>query len=338
MKKIAAFLLAVALLGLTACGGTVVHQPDLEETKPWDTTTKYEKSVYKIERFKMKREGKNTVPDGDPIATGTYTTEIEITSADETKVKNSFSLTYADDERAGADRGKTDTIESECVFGTIGAYPSYSYRNAVLAPRDGESKNNSHTITANYKNEEKDGLAGLTSKIAWHGEEKTIRLKSGGQVYDNEQLFYMLRAFKKTKPEGSESFRLSNLFDAHNAGAYSAYNMSFSVAKEKETLFVDESFTRFSTQTQNDKGETLESIGSDGNGHAKVECVKGTLSINATNPGPPETVYISNVPFRIDDNNKTSKVIMKIVRKQYSGAEETYNIVYTLESYTTQKA
>lgn len=350
MKKILAFLLAVTLLGLTACSSGVVHQADLDETKPWETSSKYEKSVFTVERYKMKRSGKNTVTDGDPIAVGTYVTEIEILPATadsdsrdtQTKVKNSFTLTYADDERAGANRGLTDTIESECVFSTIGAIPAWSYRKATLAPREGESRNDSHTIFANYKTSETDingtTVAGMTSQISWHDTQSTLTISTSGQVFDNEQLYYMLRAFKNTAAEGSETFQLSNLFDAHNAGSYSVYNMSLSIAEEKETLFVDESFTQFSTQSQNDKGETLESIASDGNGHAKVECIKGSVGINATNSGPADTVYFSNVPFRIDDNNKTNKVIMKIIRKQYSGAEETYNILYTLQSYTTTKA
>lgn len=341
MKKIITLLLCVALLGLTACGNQVVHTADMDEVKPWDTVTKYERCEYTVERYRMTRSGKTTVTDGDPIAVGRYVTAVQINDGS-TRVTNEFTLTYADDDRAGASRGLTDTTVSDCEFASTGGFPTYSYRKTTLAPRENESRNNSYEIFANYRTEPFD-VHGRTidanvSKMLWHDAESSISIQTEGQVFDNEQLYYMLRAFKNIHTEGSETFALSTLFDAHNNGAFSTHGMSLSIAKAAEVLDLDESFTRFSTQTQNDRGETLESIESDGNGHAKLRCLKGTLAETSSNPGPAFTIYFSDVPFRINEHNSTQKVIVRIVTKEYSAAEETYNMIYTLTGYTTQKA
>lgn len=338
MKKIISLLLCVSLLGLTACSNQVVHTADMDEVKPWDTVTKYERCEYKVERYRMKRSGKATVTDGDPIAVGSYVTTVKIND-DSTRVTNQFTLTYAEDDRAGASQGLTDTTESDCEFASTGGFPTYSYRKTTLAPRAGEQRNNSYEIFANYRTTPFEvhgrSIDANVTKMLWHDTESSLSIQTEGQVFDNEQLYYMLRAFKNIRTEGSERFSLSTLFDAHNNGAFSTHSMSLSIDKAAEVLDLDESFTRFSTQTQNDRGETIESIASDGQGHAKLRCLKGTLSVSSTNPGPAFIIYFSDVPFRINEHNSTKKVIARIVTKEFTAAEETYNMIYTLTGYTT---
>lgn len=342
MKRKIALLLAILSLALTACRNTLVHMPTLDDTLPWDTATDYEKSTFTVERYKMKRDGKNTVRDGAPIAVGEYVTEIDINGTD-TTVKNAFTLTYSADEASTASKaGMTDSFQSECVFATTSGYPAYSYRNFTLAPRE-NLKDKSHTIIANYKADEAYGLQATTSSIDMYGEAKTLALKASGQLYDNEQLYVMLRAFSNVKTEGSETFQLVNLFDAHNNGAFGTHAMSLSIAKTKEALFLDERFLAFDTVTQNDKGEDLHTINrseTDGVVKARIDCLVGTLSKTGDKSGPAQTVYFADVPFKIasDDSTQTTrKVILQIVTREYAGTDEAFNMVFTLTDYTTTK-
>lgn len=346
MKKLLAILLAAATLSLAACGGTVAHVANIEDKKPWAATGtgSYEKCVYDIERRDITRSGDDQI-----IATGTYTTEVEVESDERTVVSASFTLTYVDDERAGSSRGLTDTYVAACAFATTGAHPIYSYRAMTLAPRADETRNNSYTIVANYASAEAAvpapsgdvTLPARTSRITWHGESADLAIDASGQVFDNEQLYYILRAFTNIDEEKSETFRLSNLFDAHNAGSFSAHDMSVSVAENRETLFVSPDFIEYSTTSYNDRGEAVESIELDGNEdnpRAKLDCLVGTVGMTSSNPGPSQMVYFSDIPFRVDDvGNTTTKVIVRIVTREYSGASEQYNMIYHLKEYSVLK-
>lgn len=117
--------------------------------------------------------------------------------------------------------------------------------------------------------------------------------------------------------------------------------MSVSVAENRETLFVSPDFTRYSTTSYNDRGEAVESIELDGNEdnpRAKLDCLVGTVGMTSSNPGPSQTVYFSDIPFRVDDvGNTTTKVIVRIVTREYSGASEQYNMIYHLKEYIVLK-
>lgn len=346
MKKLFSIILAAAALFMTACGNTIAHVADIDDVKPWASigTGSYEKCVYTIERRDISASG-----DAQLIASGTYVSEIEVLSDSATRVKTSFSLTYVDDDRAGDSRGLTDSYVSECAFATTGAHPIYSYKRMTLAVRPGETVNNSYTIIANYGDAEttvttqdKDvSMPAATSRIEWRGQSSDIAINASGQIFDNEQLYYAIRSFKNIDEESSETFQLANLFDAHNNGSFSTHSMSVSVAENKETLLVDSAFTAFSTTTYNDKGEAIESIelnGNEENPQAKLDCLKATLGQTTSNPGPSQTVYFSDIPFRVDESGNTnSKVIVRIITKEYSGAQEKYNMIYHLASYTVNK-
>lgn len=318
MKKILSFFIAAALLfSVTACGQAPVTI-ELDTIKPWETETMYEKATYKIERFRMVRQGKETVRDGDPIAEGEVVMEIKegTAAADENavmEIKTTYTVTYEDSERAGADRGLTDTITSTATFRKTGLAPVRSERTAVIAKREGRDDLSYH-VTADYTKSE--------AVMDWNERTDNLTMKLSGTIFDNEQLYYVTRAFKSLAPSSSVSFTLLNLHDSFLNG-FQTYPMSVSCAEEKETLYIDDWATKFGLE-------------SDGNGHAKVECMKATIGKTGTLPGPAQTVYYANQAFKIDDRNSTAKVIVHILLREYDmNAVESFNTGYTLTGYTT---
>ena len=320
MKKILSLFLALALVGsLAACNSAPVII-DLDTVKPWETETLYERATYTIDRYRMVKNGKETVRDGDPIATGTVEMTVRPgnTAADESavmQVETTYSLTYEDSERAGADRGLTDTIESNATFRKTGMAPLTSFRKMTIAPREGVA-DPGYTAKADY--------AAGTAEMLWKGntEPETRSVNIEGSVFDNEQLYFVTRAFKDLAPKQSVSFKLVNLHDLFLNGSQT-YSMTVSCAEEKETLYIGEWATAFGLE-------------SDGNGHAKVECLKGSISKADTFPGPSQTAYYSNQAFKTGGANETKKVIISIVMREYgANATETFNTVYTLSAYTT---
>lgn len=320
MKKIFTWILTIfSLFALVACGSAPVYV-EFEADKPWETQTLYEKATYTVNRYRMVKSGKETVRDGDPIATGELTTVVRegAAAADEgatVDIETTFTVTYEDSERAGVDRGLTDTIETRLTCRKVGLGPLSSYRKVVLAPR-ADQTDLSYTVTGDYVNG--------TAEMLKSGEEtpQSITLSTSGTVFDNEQLYFVARALKGLAPKSSNSITLINLHDCFLNG-FSTYPMTVSCAEEKETLYIGEWATALGLE-------------SDGNGSAKVECLRVSIGKNDNFPGPPQTVYYANQNFQVNATETTSRVLVSIVNREYdASATESFNTVYTLSSYTT---
>lgn len=318
MKKIGCILLSALLFAMVGCGAPP-PTIELDGVKPWETAAMYEKTVYRIDRYRMIKVGKETVRDGEPIATGTVEMVLRqgTASAGESavmEVATDYTLTYVDDERAGIDRGKTDEIETLVTFRKTGMVPLTSYRDVRIAVREDQT-DLSYTVSADY-------AAGTAERrLPGKAEPDTLSMKNEGTVFDNEQLFYVTRAFKGLEAGASVSFSMVNLHDCFQVG-YQTYAMSVSCAAEKETLYIGEWATALGLE-------------SDGNGHAKVECLKGTIGKTGNLPGPPMTVYYSNQKFSVGAD-QTAKVIVSIINREYNAsAVESFNTVYTLSDYAT---
>lgn len=317
-RKIASIALACVLCASLAACKTAPAAPDFDGTKPWSTESRYEKATYTVERFRMVKSGKETVREETPIATGTVVMTVTENPTDQELLIGSieYTITYIDDaERVGVDSGKTDTISTEASFRKTGLSPVSSKRDVTLADREGVD-NRSHTVTADY----------TTSKATFKRgeEERSLDMDLAGALFDNEQIYFLIRACSNIAADKSAAFTLVNLYDCFAAG-FQTYPMSISCAKEKETLYIGDFACAFGLEAAD-------------NNQAKVDCFKGTLSKTDSYPGPSQTVWFSSQPFKVSTAESTNKVIIQILTREYdTSAVESYNNVYRLSDYTTTK-
>ncbi len=350
MKKILSVLFAVFFGVLfTACtAAPIVYEFDAD--KPWGKNEAYEKCVYDIKIVERVRSGKETT-DGDILADGQAVYELTQYRDRESgelyvNLKLTHTVTFRDTDKAGADRGLTDTVESEVVFTTEGCGVISSYKKEVYAPRktDGNFRNivYDYEATADYnaykaclkknKSVAEDGTVSDEYESV-----KEFDLISGTQSFDNEQLYYVARALKNTAPKNSQILSLSNLYEIPDRmdkkGKYKNTNVTVQTAEELSVFTLNEAFAA----TYLSPAE---------NGSYDVNCMRTTLMRNDTYSGPAFTLYMTEPSVKFERKEEgggiastTSKVIVRMVRVNYdlSAREEATNIVYSLSDYTTEK-
>lgn len=321
-----ALFMAFFAVGCDACGGAVVSAV-LDDKAPWNMPTLYERSEFSVQKYKMKEENKTAVKDvllGEGTMRYLLTEAGKVNGIDCARLTMEFSFTYNDNEINGENISLTDTISSEVVFQKTSLSPVSSLRTVNLAMRktaDGKDKqNNSHVVTADYATGE--------SKLQWtkRGETEAINTAIGasGQVFDNEQLFFAMRAFSAMKVNMSQGFKLFNAFDRQ------IYNVSMNVAAET----VDKYLTGY-------KGDNDYGFGTEEDPTPKVECFNVTTGKTDTPTGPSWTAYFSAKPFKISENIETYKVLTGIETAEYDvNSSASYKTFYTLIDYaaTTDNA
>ncbi len=329
MKKILCIILS--LLCVTAVVGCSPNVPQvtLDNPPPWFTgtsaATAYEKTEYAIEKYD---EQNKTV-----VARGRLTYELDFsehTDYDYSVLTANMSITYTDAAPA-ADKGKTDTLTSKVIFQSEALVPKYSEKTVELADRttDVYEDKNGNKLNANksYKlvNNYTEGVSTLTFTKKTDAQPQTLEFKdqSFASVYDNEMLYYVVRAIADVKPSGSsQTFLLANFFDMHIRNEFSTYTMRLSCSGENEdTAF---NFPQFANGYLSD---------------GSLNAVKAGVSISATESGPATDLYYSLSPFKIGDNTATKKVLVFFETTEYdlSRSEVKYRTQYKLDAYTTVK-
>ncbi len=350
MKKFLSLIFTLLFgASLFACAAApAIYEFDAD--KPWGVNETYEKCVYDIKIVERVRSGKETT-DGDILADGNATYELTQYRDRESgelyvDLKLTHTVTYRDIDKAGADRGLTDTVESEVVFTTEGCGVISSYKKEVYAPRKSDDKfqtmvydyeavadyNSGKASLKKNKNVDENGV-----KSEDYESVTEFDLISGSQSFDNEQLYYVARALKNTAPKNSQSLSLSNLYEIPDKmdkkGKYKNTNVTVQTAEETSVITLSESFAKNYLSPAE-------------NGNYDVNCMRTSLTRNDTYSGPAFTLYMTEpgVKFERKDSSggvitSTGKVIARMVRVNYdlSKREEASNIVYSLSDYTTEK-
>lgn len=314
MKKFLSVLLSVFVLcAFVGCNQTV-PSPSLDQTKPWETASMYERSTYTLTR---KNASDEIVAEGEVVMTVEQTSEDTAANEIILTATTEWRLTYRDTETAGASRGLTDTIVSSVSFRRTGLRPIRSTRTVALAPRPEETTNLSYIATADYT----DRKATFT-RYGEDLQEKSI--SANDLAFDNEQLYFVTRALDAIRTEGSASFLLVNVHDLFLTGT-SAYTMRVSCAKER-TAFTLGAFAA---------GFGLEAAEND---RYKIDCIKASVGKSDAPTGPSQTLYFADKAFTVGENTTTKKVLVCMQTTEYNAnAALAYTNSYMLSGYTTTK-
>ena len=316
MKKILAFILClVSVFGLLAC--TPQETLLSIDTSCWNADNAtyenlYEKSVYTV----TKKNGAGTV-----VAEGllTYTLGFDHKNTETGNVysylTSDFTITYNDNANE-VDRGKTDTITSKCVFHSSVLLPVMSEKTVTLADREGVT-NDSYFLSTDY--------IGKLSTLEWtkNGREKSTLAFKGQQseVYDNEMLYYLVRAVSDIKPGASTTtVNISNLFESHLNGKYNTY-----------------SFNCTSSAKDADEALHFATLSSYLDGSGALSAMKATLSLNKSKEtGPSIALKLSTTPFKLSDTVTNERVILTISTTEYDilKAEKAFTTEYSLTEYS----
>lgn len=213
--------------GFLGCGGETVEP--IVSQKPWTNSSHYEYISYKLTRYDMK--GAASVEDAATVAEGAYRTTLYtvagnlyndeaytdiLPSASEyftehfsspanrqfSTVADTYSLLVTEYELTYNDKsshnGKTDTMHSILLFKTSSLAPVFSQKTTVMQT----APNNSYTVVADYVN----GKNFLTA----NDETVTTDITANTANFDNELLYYVIRAHSSLAAGGSSSVVVHN--------------------------------------------------------------------------------------------------------------------------------
>lgn len=315
-------------LSLTGCSSTT-SAPSVDSESPWGITTgTYEKSTYTVEINEYNyADGEYTV--GDNLANGTYVQEIENVFIDSVKTASASSqleVNWIDDAAALTNQNKTDTMTSTSQFTMSGNTPISSTKTAEIADRvtaDGEKMDNysyaystdydAKTATINFGKDSADSES--------YQDTKTVDISSSVN-FDNEQLFYTLRAFNGYTLGSYLTFNLFNAVDAYQYGDDHYHEMAASYDEDYETVTLGDFILSHHDSTE-------------------IDCMVVTVQITGYDMGSVHTFYITDPDITFSTGSEvlvTSKLITKYeyTSLSYDG-EENYIYTYTLSDYATLK-
>lgn len=327
-KRLSVLLLSIMLVlfatGCDACSAQITAVI-LDDRTPWNMPTVYERSEFSVQKYKMKALN-NTTEKDVLLAEGNTVFVLEeagnYSGIPCVKLSMNFTVTYLDIAENGANRGLSDSITSQVVFQKVSLLPVLSQKSAVLATRRDENgnelQNNSYQVTVDF--------AAAKSSLLWtqRGEASAAEqaVTVSGQVFDNEEIYFAMRAFSTLSPSGSQSFKLFHALDSHLAGKSTTYNMVLNVAAET----VDKYLMGY-------KGDNNYGFGSEEDRTPTVECMNVTFGKSGDNPGPTMTAFYSAQPFKISENIETSKVLVGLETTEYE-TNAAYKTFYSLIDYT----
>lgn len=308
------FCIAAAFT-FAACGeNCAAAQLTFGAKMPWDMPRLYEKCVYSVEEYTMMEINGLSTRDKQ-LSSGTLEFTLEEADNGNASLDMRTEITYFDIEENGSDRGLTDVYTSNVVFDKLTLAPRSSAKSAAIAKRS-DRDDKSFSLTVDYgANTETLTFAG--------GEPQTRTIDLKGQYFDNEQLFFLMRAFPNLTTSGSQSFTLHVPLDAFSY-SHPAYGMIMSVGKDAQAVRLEKW-----------KGESDYSMEKAEDGTLAPQCYSVSVSINGANSGTPILATYAVNPFVITPNISTTKVMTSMTTSAYgtngnSGARTTY---YTLIDY-----
>lgn len=313
MKKFLYVIFAlISALSLCACSGNVAPV-SVDNPPPWsgaNTESAYEKTVYSIK--KTDNETNEVIAEGSLTYVLEFDHKGENNNFNYSRLTMDMSITY-NDKAPESDRGKTDTLSSKVIFQSDALVPQYSEKTVSLALREGVA-DHSYTLKNDYSAQK--------SELTMAGKETSVLDFSGKSfvnVYDNEMLYYTVRAFSDIKAGGGNTFTLANFFDMHVKNKFSTYSMRFACGEEGSEQTVYLPF----------KGTYLDDQGS-------ATVLKVSVSINESLSGPPTELYFSMTPFKTGENTSTKKVLVSFKTFEYnlSNSNLRYTTEYNLTDYS----
>ena len=318
-KKSTAILVALCaafiplIAGCNACGGETGAA--LDGRMPWYMPTLYEFSEFKIEKYLMKVDSDEIKRDR-LLAEGTasFTLE-EAESSGNARLSICVTVTYNGDDANGTSRNLTDSMNSEVVFSKTTLLPVTSKKSVKSAKRVG-AEDMSYEVTVDYEN------AQAVLNRANQNKPETKSINIGSQTFDNEQLFFAMRAFSALAPGSSQSFRLLQPYQSfvYDRGTYP---MGMTVAGE---------LTEFALDFY--KNDNLYGMELGENSKPKVNAMCATVSISEENRGPAIKAYYSSQPFKISTTISTNKVLVGITETSYGATlNQRTDTFYTLSDY-----
>ena len=309
---------------LTACTSTPT--PSFDTNRPWhDVGDSYERLEYEISIYNTEKglgeDKRVTIAKGK--ATFTLTENVPTDDvARHTGLDLTWTVTY-NDEADEKDRGLTDNIRSYVEWQTDSLVTSKAYKKVGLARREGEEKNLSYEIDADYFAKK---ATRTTFDKDGESKQKTLSIPSG-QYYDNEMMFYLART-SSIAVNTAYPFFMTNLFDCFETGKVSAYTMYVSTEANKITEHIGDWVKDFG----------IEKVTSDvtGEEYYPVSCYNSSISINADRHGPPYVVSYAAVPFKSGEKEH-NKIPVRIHYDSYRSGAVARRTEYVLTGCSFDK-
>jgi len=309
MKKLVFLLLSLTLF-LVACGGGGTAVAVFDETSPWEHG---ETLVYSIEHYQVERQSGNDVAESrEVLARGTQTVT---TRANDARTRYYITTDWYLDFECGicdadycSDMVRDSIVTSATIMSDLlRPTPTHSTRTVITrrkADGDGYARgdinpNLSHQIITYYvpiltstfrpiigEEENGDLIFGTDSQ-------RTI--PSGRISFDNESLFFVVRALRDIGSNRPIRFDLNNMFDFHRNGIMS-HPISVTSASDTQNLPV---------------GNLSNFVNSDGTPIVgEIETYAVQISLATQRPGQPIRAWYA-VNDYYNNGNRASKLLIE---------------------------
>ncbi|MDR3021749.1 MAG: hypothetical protein LBU60_03640 [Clostridiales bacterium] len=332
MKRKRSILTAIfcSAFSLVGCFGNGTATSERDLIAPWNSETRYEKSVYSITKFISDVNNANVeyiIADGELSYELTWDNNL-------TTLKMDFWLKYNDDTNTPIkDRNLKDSIQSNTTFRTISMTPETSERNVNMAVREGE-KDKSHSIVTDYKNR-------ISTLKENDGTTKTLQTPSSMlNVVDNEMLYYSIRSFRYLVLGKTIDFSLTVPFDNffNNNEKFFTYNMNVFVDPNVSSIALNEQFRIDGLQVNEEDSVQY------------IDTLKSVLAIKSSTSGTSTVLYYAAKPiyvsqdklYQIQGEAQTEdaamqKVLISFENKQLINSKNFGIMRYNLKEYTINK-
>ena len=328
MKKISllfvGFLLVLFLGGCAAGAPIVPFVSDL----PWGTPDLINERF----EYSVSITGATTIADVSPeLATGHFYQTLQ---GEGHRLDNQFRVTtelvinWNDHAQNAESRNLTDTITSTVVFSRTGLLPISSEKNVDLAPRFTSDNqfmpNHSYHFTADYVQNTSSIRFGKDRYGNWLAAARTIPIERGA-VYDNEQLFFLLRAFNNMQQGTAINLLVNNVAENYVRNSHAPLSLNASVATQMVTRRVDalRPFTAYYSSAE----------------PLYIDCLVVNLWLNETPSGPPHTFFITEPGREFYRRGSAIRTTLLVVGYQYNvyniDRSLRYSINYTLTYYNS---
>lgn len=323
MKKffIAILAVATAALMLVGCAPTTVPQAEIG-TLPWVASRNFkaETCTYKVTKY---------VGDGtEAVSTdGQLVYDVRVISDPQSEYNScyqltmDFHLTYGNSEFVDANfRGKTDRMHSEAIF-------RRDTLSAVYVKKTAENMSDpslSYSYEVDYTHPDENDK--LTATFNSNGETKTLKFNRG-EYFDNDYMYYYVRALKKMGGSLSENINIVNWYDCFVANKFSVYPLIVSCSNNLEAVKTDPSLIDNFVSTEDGNIDKQENL---------VNCYNVSIIISGIKTGPELLVAFSTCDYELD-GDRTKFVPLKYkTRETISSGYTTFYTESILSSYSIE--
>lgn len=303
-------LIAVIMAMLVACTPTVTSQAKVGN-KPWQAHRdfKSEKCTYKVTK---------SVGDGTENVSidGILTYELSKISESECMLTMDFFITYGNSDLLDENfRNKTDTIHSEATFKASNLTAVHTVKRADIK----SDPSLSYSYEVDYVNADENNKLGASFTDA-NGNVKQLKFDKG-EYFDNDYLYYYVRALEKVSSSFSENINIINWYDSFLANKPVIYPLIARCSSTFENVKIENStlFDRFidaENETTIDKKNQL------------VGCLDVIILINGIKTGPELRVAYSRSNFKVDYPDDQKPSYAKLIPVKYK-TRETISSGYT---------